>query len=186
MRLGIMSDTHGSLEAWRRALEVMGDVDMILHAGDVLYHGPKNPLPGGHDAMGLAVAMNQYPGRIVIARGNCDAEVDEKVLEAPIMAPHAFVAAEGRFIVVAHGHLLAPEDMPALVRRYRADLLVVGHSHVPGIAEVPGTPSALILNPGSPALPKTPDRRGTIAVADDWGLRILHLDDATEFEARAW
>ncbi len=75
-RLGIISDTHGNLRAWQAALAVWGEVDMILHAGDVLYHGPKNPLPEGYGPRELSEAMNASPVPLLFAQGNCDAEED--------------------------------------------------------------------------------------------------------------
>ncbi|MCR4401926.1 MAG: phosphodiesterase [Firmicutes bacterium] len=186
MRLGVISDTHGSLTAWERALAVIGKVDVLLHAGDVLYHGPRNPLPQGHDAKSLAEAINAYEGRLVVARGNCDADIDQLVLDVPIQAPYALVVVEHRYILVHHGHLASGADMVSLMRRYRADLVVTGHTHVPVIERPAGEEGGLILNPGSPALPKTGDRRGTVAVVDDRTVRILHIDDGTELASCHW
>lgn len=186
MRLGVVSDTHGSLVAWQRTLDVVGKVDVILHAGDVLYHGPRNPLPEGYDAGGLGEAMNGYGGRLLIAKGNCDADIDELVLGVPLLSPYALVAAEGRYIMIHHGHLIAPDDMPALMRRYRLDLLVTGHTHVPRLTRVHGARPGIILNPGSPALPKTEDRRGTVAVIEESGVRVLHVDDGSEMTSCSW
>ena len=165
MRLGIISDTHGSLSAWQQSLHVLGDVDLLLHAGDVLYHGPRNPLPYGHDAKRLADAINEYPGRIVIARGNCDAEIDQVVIDVPIQAPYATVIVGDRLIMVTHGHTASEDQLAELMRRYGLSLIVRGHTHVPRIFEPFGDGGGVIINPGSPALPKTVERRGTVAVA---------------------
>lgn len=186
MRLGVTGDTHGSLTAWRRALRALGEVDILLHAGDILYHGPRNPLPEGHDAKQLAEAINEYDGRLVIARGNCDADIDELVLDVPIQAPYALVVVGGKYIMVHHGHLVAGHDLGGLMRRYRLDLVVTGHTHVPGIARVSEGQRGIVLNPGSPALPKTQDRRGTVAVIDDEGVRIIYVDDGAEFASCRW
>ncbi len=187
MRLGVISDTHGSVTAWRRAISLLGEVEILLHAGDVLYHGPRNPLPEGHDAGQLAEAINAYEGRIVVAKGNCDADIDQLVLDVPIQAPYALLVVEGRHIMVNHGHLVASgDDLAALTRRYRLNLLVTGHTHVPHLARVAGEPAGIILNPGSPALPKTPDGRGTVAVIDDERIRIVHVDDGSELASCPW
>ena len=45
MKIGVLSDTHGSLFYFEKALECLSDCDVLLHAGDVLYHGPRNDLP---------------------------------------------------------------------------------------------------------------------------------------------
>ncbi len=186
MRIGVISDTHGSLAAWERAIRVLGDVDILLHAGDVLYHGPRNPLPEGHDAKHLAEAMNAYDGRLVVARGNCDADIDQLVLAVPIQAPYALVVTEGRYIMVHHGHLVAGDDAAEMMRRYRLDLIVTGHTHVPGIERPFHDGRGLILNPGSPALPKTRDRRGTVAVIEEDAVRILYVDGGGELASCRW
>ena len=45
MKIGIISDTHGSATAWSMAYEkYLMHTEQILHAGDVLYHGPRNQI----------------------------------------------------------------------------------------------------------------------------------------------
>lgn len=84
-KIGVLSDTHGSFPAWRKALALFGpEVKTILHAGDVLYHGPRNSVPGGYTPTDLFEAINGFQhegGRVLIAEGNCDAAVDRMVLE---------------------------------------------------------------------------------------------------------
>jgi len=186
MRIGVISDTHGSLTAWNKALAVLGKVDILLHAGDVLYHGPRNPLPDGHDAKGLAEAINTYGGRLLIARGNCDADIDQLVLNVPMQAPYVLAVVEGRYILVHHGHLIAGEAMAGLVHRYRLDLVVTGHTHVPGVERPFGNEGGLILNPGSPALSKARDRRGTVALIEDHIVRILYADNGAQLASCPW
>ena len=186
MRLGIISDTHGSLCAWDQSLRILGEVDLLLHAGDVLYHGPRNPLPHGHDAKGLADAINQYPGRIVIARGNCDADIDQVVIDVPIQAPYAIVIAERMSIMVMHGHMTSEDESRDLMRRYGLNFIVTGHTHIPGIVKPLGDSGGVIINPGSPALPKTAERRGTCAIIEDEVARIVHVDDGSELMSSTW
>ena len=46
MKIGIISDTHGCHERWSLAYDkYFKDADMIIHAGDVLYHGPRLDMP---------------------------------------------------------------------------------------------------------------------------------------------
>lgn len=186
MRLGIISDTHGSLCAWDQSLRAMGEVDLLLHAGDVLYHGPRNPLPHGHDAKGLADAINEYPGRIVIARGNCDADIDQVVIKVPIQAPYAIVITERVSIMVMHGHMTSEDEFQDLMRRYGLSLIVTGHTHIPGIVKPLGDSGGVIINPGSPALPKTAEKRGTCAIIEDEVIRIIHIDDGSELMSSTW
>lgn len=152
MKIGVISDTHGDAAGWRRVQEeVFPGVDLVIHCGDVLYHGPRNPLVEGYDPAGLAGLINSCPAPVLLARGNCDAEVDQLLIDYPIQSPYAFLQA-GLFRIMAHhGHDLSREEMISLGRRYRADLLISGHTHVPVLEDGGGL---VLLNPGSPSLPK--------------------------------
>ena len=59
MRLGIISDTHGSLYFFEMAMSYLKDCDKIIHAGDILYHGPRNDIPGGYNPKELAEKIKQ-------------------------------------------------------------------------------------------------------------------------------
>ncbi len=77
MKIGVVSDTHGSLTAWQNAYNSnFQDVDWIIHCGDVLYHGPRNPLPEGYNPQTLAMDLQKIRQPIIFAKGNCDAEID--------------------------------------------------------------------------------------------------------------
>ena len=92
MKFGIISDTHGHELAWADAVsKFFGGAEMILHAGDVLYHGPRNPRKTDYNPAGLVERINTSNVPVVIARGNCDSSVDESCLDVPICAPYAFV-----------------------------------------------------------------------------------------------
>ena len=58
MKIGVLSDTHGSLFYFEKALECLSDCDVLLHAGDVLYHGPRNDLPKDYNPKGLISKIN--------------------------------------------------------------------------------------------------------------------------------
>ncbi len=78
VKIGLIADTHGNLEGWQQANEiVLGGADIIVHCGDVLYHGPKFSPVAGYDPAGLAEAINQTPVPVLIARGNADSDVDQ-------------------------------------------------------------------------------------------------------------
>ncbi|HHW29057.1 MAG TPA: phosphodiesterase, partial [Syntrophomonadaceae bacterium] len=95
MRIGIISDTHGSLSSWQKVMSTLfRDVDLIIHAGDLLYHGPRNPLPDNYQPRGVAEAVNSLTVPFVIAQGNCDAEVDQMMINWPLQAPYAFLQIE--------------------------------------------------------------------------------------------
>lgn len=163
MKIGVISDTHGSAAAWRQVMEkCFKDVDLIIHAGDVLYHGPRNPLSGGYDPAELAELINSCPVPVVFARGNCDSAVDQMMLAYPIQSPYAFVHLDKRRLIANHGDRLSREEMICLARRYRSDVFISGHTHVPMLEETAGV---ILLNPGSPALPKG-DGTPTVALLE--------------------
>lgn len=151
MRIGLISDTHGSARNFRKVLDgPFRNVDLILHAGDILYHGARNPLTEGYDTSGLAKLINGLTVPILIAKGNCDSDVDQLVIDSPIMSPYVLLSIDGKKIMVVHGNAKTEEDLTNLVTRFALTLLVHGHSHVPRIRSLR---RELIVNPGTPTIP---------------------------------
>ncbi len=183
MRIGIISDTHGSLTAWERAITaVFRSVDLIVHAGDVLYHGPRNPLPEGYAPRELAAVINKAPLPVVIARGNCDAEVDQVLVSWPLLSPYAFLQIKDLRILVHHGHGLEHTEMQAQAQRYQVQLFIHGHTHIPLLEEKNGV---IFLNPGSPSLPKGEGRRPTVALLEDNRVSLIDLDSGNSIKSLA-
>jgi len=151
-RLGIISDTHGDARGWGEARRVWGEVEAVLHAGDVLYHGPRNPLPEAYGPKALAKAMNESPAPLFIARGNCDAPVDQNMLRWPLLSPLVPLWWEEKFILLSHGEDFT--GLRELALHCGASLVITGHTHV---ASVQREESTIFLNPGSASLPKGRD-----------------------------
>lgn len=150
MKLMFISDVHGSLTWLNRALDKAREeqADQIVMLGDFLYHGPRNPLPEGYDPQQVAETLNRYKRNIIAVRGNCDAEVDQMLIEFPIMADYALIFHEGRRIYATHGHGFSIEQLPPLMEY---DVFIQGHTHIPVADRKEGV---YVLNPGSIALPK--------------------------------
>lgn len=154
MRIGIVSDTHGDWLTWQQINnDFFKNVDLILHGGDVLYHGPRNPLPPGYDPKALANAINNSPVPILIAGGNCDAEVDQMVLNVPISSPYLFTVLEGMRILIIHGHNQKDEELEQITSKWKIHLCITGHTH---IAKLERRGETIFFNPGSCSLPKGP------------------------------
>lgn len=170
MKVGIISDTHGSLTAWEQAWsKYFSRVELIIHCGDILYHGPRNPLPEGYNPAALAEKLNQCPIPILFAKGNCDAEVDQLLINSPIEGPYLHCYLNDWRILVHHGH--ASEKIhPQVYSDY--NLIISGHTHLPVLETNTGT---IFLNPGSPALPKTTDKQPSLALLDDQHINIINL-----------
>lgn len=147
---------------------------MILHAGDILYHGPRNPMKEDYNPAGLVQRINTCPVPVIIARGNCDSSVDASCLELPVEAPYAYVVAEGLRIIITHGDtVMSDAEKDAMARHLRADLFISGHIHTT-VLEKRG--QTVFLNPGSAALSKREDGRNTFAVLQDGEIRIYDID----------
>ena len=122
MKIGIISDTHGHEGAWTRACEkFFTGADLILHAGDVAYHGPRNPMKADYNPMGLIERINASEIPVVIAKGNCDSDVDASCLTLPILSPYAYVFWEGRRgicapISLSAGMCTSPSSKSAAIR----------------------------------------------------------------------
>lgn len=173
MKVGIISDTHGCLETWQKVFnQYFIDADIIIHAGDVLYHGPRNTIPAEYNPKQLAEVLNNCPIPILTACGNCDAEVDGMVLKFPIQSPYSYLMLNGLRIIVTHGHNLTEETKQAMAKRFKANIFITGHTHIGVMEKKEGI---IYLNPGSPAMTKRPDGCGTIAWINDNRVEILDI-----------
>lgn len=150
MKWLIASDLHGSVTVARQLLEAYDkeEADRLLFLGDILYHGPRNELPEGYDPKGVIALLNERKEEFFCVRGNCDTEVDQMVLQFPILAEYALLPMGKRTIYATHGHIRNQENLPPLKA---GDILLHGHTHVPQWKE---TETCLILNPGSVTIPK--------------------------------
>ncbi len=181
MILGLISDTHGDVAAWRRAAELFEPCELILHAGDHLYHGAFNPVLPTYAPGDLAREMNECPVPILHARGNCDSEVDQWALKDPIMSPYFFCRLEGLNIMVTHGDGMEETALAELALGYGAGLLVRGHTHIHGLWE---HGPLLVCNPGSPSLPKG-DGVPAAAILRDGEVTLYDLRDGSALDSRS-
>ena len=155
MTIGVIADTHGNLAGWLVAWNlVLYRSDLVIHCGDLFYHGPKFRQAPDYDVPALAAEFNACPVPLLIARGNADADVDQLVLEAPMQSPYLLAQVEGVRLLATHGHLIPPEDLLARGERWGLDFVLSGHTHVPAYRRQGRT---VHLNPGSPTYPLSPD-----------------------------
>lgn len=156
MKLLICSDIHGDLDSMEKVLQAYEEekADKILILGDLLYHGPRNDLPKTYAPKKVIELLNANKENIFTVRGNCDTEVDQMVLNFPILADYAVFYLDGLTVFATHGHHHNTETPPALKR---GDILLHGHTHILKIEEF-GNGNTYI-NPGSAALPKNGNPR---------------------------
>lgn len=151
MKYVIASDIHGNVFATRKFLECFRreQADVLVLCGDLLYHGPRNALPGEYDTKVCAALLNGVREKILAVRGNCDAEVDQVMLEFPIMAEYIYLFIEGTPVFVSHGHHFNLDHLPPIADG--RTVLVSGHTHIPANDQAAGI---RYMNPGSIGIPK--------------------------------
>lgn len=150
MKYMFASDIHGSAYYCKKMLEVYrcSGAKRLILLGDILYHGPRNDLPREYDPKQVLAMLNEYRDQIYAIRGNCDSEVDQMVLEFPMMADYALLELNGKTCYATHGHVYNQDVLPPM---QPGDVLIHGHIHLP-VAEAMG--DKFLLNPGSTSLPK--------------------------------
>jgi hypothetical protein len=124
--IGVISDTHGQLD--KHAIDILSDMDIILHAGDI--DGPE------------VLAELEKIGTVVPVRGNMDYGVWSHHIPR-----EEFVEIGGLLVYMIHDVSQISLDPAA------ADIRIVisGHTHRPVRMEKAGV---LYLNPGSASFPR--------------------------------
>lgn len=171
MKLMFASDIHGSayycekmLECYRRE-----KAERLWILGDILYHGPRNDLPKEYAPKKVIAMLNDIKEEICAVRGNCDTEVDQMVLEFPILADYSLLATDGLRLYATHGHVYNEQHMPPLMA---GDILIHGHTH---IYEAKKAGEHVILNPGSVSIPKG-GNPPTYGILEDREFSVRDLD----------
>lgn len=164
MKYFIASDIHGSAYYCEEMLKAFEreKADKILLLGDVLYHGPRNDLPKEYAPKQVLKMLNDIKEKILCVRGNCDGEVDQMVLEFPIMADYGILSVNERLIYFTHGHNHNIDKHPPLAK---GDILLHGHTHIPAWARFGN--DNLYLNPGSVSIPKENSAHGYMILEDN-------------------
>lgn len=153
MKLLIASDIHGSAYYCRKLIDAFQreNADRLLLLGDILYHGPRNDLPRDYAPKEVIAMLNPLAYRIICVRGNCDGEVDDMVLDFPLLAEYAIISDDSlgsNIIFATHGHHFNASSLPKL---RKGDILLHGHTHIPTFESVSGV---YVVNPGSVSIPK--------------------------------
>jgi putative phosphoesterase len=173
MKCLIASDIHGSARAAEKIVDLYRNLkpDHLILLGDLLYHGPRNPLPDGHGPQRAVELLNSCKDAVIAVRGNCDAEIDRELLEFPCSGDYALLADGGRTFFLTHGHLYRENNLP--VRLKPGDIFLSGHTHVWRLEERNGI---VYCNPGSVALPKGPSPVTAYAFYDNGRLGVYSLE----------
>ena len=170
MKLLLVSDIHGCLPTLEQVLHFYEaeHYDMLCILGDILNYGPRNSIPDGIDPKGIVERLNSLKGDIVAVRGNCDAEVDQMLLDFPIMADYAIIVDGQHRLFLTHGHIYNDTHRPPM----RGCTLFYGHTHLWRLEQ---TPEGIVCNLGSITFPKG-GNEPTFATYEDGRIDIRRLD----------
>ncbi len=171
MRYMFASDIHGSAWYCRRLLKEYrrSGADRLVLLGDLLYHGPRNDLPREYAPKEVIAMLNSVKNEIYAVRGNCEAEVDQMVLEFPVMADYAVLVLNGLTFYATHGHVYHQENLPPMKE---GDILIHGHTH---LLKAERMSIGYVLNPGSVSIPKG-GNPPTYAILEEGWFRILDFE----------
>ena len=174
MKYLILSDIHGSLTSLDKALGIYCShgCDMLLLLGDLLNYGPRNGVPEGLDAMAICESLNSMASDIVAIRGNCDREVDQMLLDFPIMSDCSTVVLQnGKRCFLTHGHIFSPEKLPST----GMDIFFSGHTHLWKL-EKDGN-CRIICNTGSITFPKGGNLPTFATIEEEGSVCVRSLED---------
>ena len=149
MKILFASDIHGSAYYCRRLLDIYKETkaSRMVILGDILYHGPRNDLPKEYAPKEVIAMLNPLKDQIYAVRGNCDTEVDQMVLQFPILADYALLVLDGKTFYATHGHVFNQDHLPPM---QDGDILVHGHTHLLKAERVETECGTItVLNPGS-------------------------------------
>ena len=171
MKYMFASDIHGSAYYGKKMLEAYEKekADRLILLGDLLYHGPRNDLPRDYAPKQVIAMLNEYKDQLYVVRGNCDAEVDQMVLQFPIMADYCVIVDQERTIYCSHGHVYHEDNLPPMKN---GDIFIHGHTLV---LRAEKKDNYTILNPGSVSIPKE-GNIPTYATLENGLFRILGFE----------
>ena len=176
MKIAVISHSHGSLAAWEKAEKYFAGTDMVLHAGDILYYGARNPLPAGYNTIALTERINEAVGKsynLLAVQGNVDSLVDTGCrLTRFLVMPFMNIMVSGLSCI-----------MDISMRLLRRGLLLPAALGLASSISAISTfhfleerDNVILLNPGSISLPKQEPAVPSMAIIDDSEIRIFNLD----------
>lgn len=179
MKYFIASDIHGSAFYCNKMLEALKNekADYLVLLGDILYHGPRNDLPKDYNPKKVIELLNSLTTKIICVRGNCDSEVDQMVLNFPLLATYGVIENNNHLIYLTHGHVYNKDNLPPIKEN---DVVLFGHTHVPEFIKQNGI---YFINPGSVSIPKNNSYNGYIILENgkfifkDLDMNIINIKE---------
>lgn len=173
MKLMFASDIHGSFYYADKTVRAYKNekAEKLILLGDILYHGPRNDLPKDYEPKKVIALLNDIKDEILAVRGNCEAEVDQMVLDFPVMADYCTMFVNGRMWFITHGHKYNTSNPPMLKK---GDLLIHGHTHIQAVEEQ--KEGYIYINPGSVSIPKN-GNKNSYMIYEDGKFQIKDFDN---------
>ncbi len=167
------SDVHGSPESVELLLHRISqrNPQLLVLLGDILYHGPRNPLRSDYAPPKVVEQINQFKNQLIAVRGNCDCEVDQMLLQFPIMSDYSTLMLDSQRFFLTHGHLWSVDNLPPIPA---GTVFASGHTHIPKL-EVLTDSGVIAFNPGSTSLPKG-GWPASYGVYENARLQVLNLE----------
>ena len=179
MKLMFASDIHGSKKYCSIMFEQYKKegANKLILLGDLLYHGPRNDLPEEYAPKEVIRMLNENKNEILCVRGNCDSEVDQFVLEFPILAEYMMIFEKNRTFFITHGHKYNLQQLPAITPN---DILIHGHTHIQAIEK---GEQCTYINPGSLSMPRNGNQNSYMIYENGiFTIRNLNGDIISSFE----
>ena len=172
MKYLVISDIHGDIKSLKQAL-LIGEQNEVRNAvlclGDILYHGPRNDVPSDYAPKKVMEVLNGMKEKLICVQGNCDSEVDQMVLNFPILNEVNQFYLGNRKVLMCHGHVMDDKYFAALKK---GDIFIFGHIHVPRCWNVWRV--CYMLNPGSTTIPKK-DSVKSVGILDEEHFELIDL-----------
>lgn len=178
MKIMFASDIHGSAYYCRKLLErhQIENPEKLILLGDLLYHGPRNDLPEEYAPKQVITMLNEIKNELLCVRGNCEAEVDQMVLEFPVLADYMVMFEAGRMFFITHGHVYNKEHLPMLKK---GDILIHGHTHIQAMEDCG---DFVYINPGSVSIPKAGNQHSYMMYEDGiFSIRNLNGEEIMSY-----
>ena len=175
MKIGILSDSHGNVDALKKTFNMFGDVCAVLHAGDILYHPPKLQNYNGYHLMESVEFLNSINIPIISVKGNCDSEVYTELLKFDTEKHTTTYNFNGINILINHGHNINDMTKVSLAKDLKAQIFLSGHTHIPVLEK---KDNVILLNPGSISIPRYPfnEPDPTACIIEDKNIKILSIN----------
>lgn len=169
MKVLVISDIHGSYYYAEKIKEIVEkeNPEKIVLLGDLYYHGPRNELTERYEPMKVAEVLNSLKDKLLVVRGNCDAEVDEMISEFKF-EEYILTEINNKKIYFTHGHKYNIENIP-----YEDfEIMIYGHIHQGFIEK---KEQFVFANPGSISLPKAGTKHSYL-ILDENKIILKNID----------